>query len=62
MQSAAEAGPGYRNKRATHKDEHRTDVLQEHQSQVRQQRFVIPTFVEVLDNTPERPKACDKDG
>ena len=45
----------------SHEDEHRAEVLHEHQSHVRQQGLVVPTFVEVLDNAPKRPDARDGD-
>jgi hypothetical protein len=45
-----------------HKDEHRAEILDEHQPHIRKPGLVIPTCVEILDDAPEYPEAGDDGG
>ena len=62
MQSTPDSGPARRHQRRRDEDEHETDVLRQHQPQIRPERRVVPAFVEVLDDAPEGPDTGGEGG
>ena len=50
----------YRERREDQKTDHRAQVLAKHQGEIFSERLVVPTFVKVLDRSPERPQTGEK--